>query len=240
MPVLICLRKELWTGLISVGDQVPTCPVFTRAKIKSRLGILVQFAVTQLKISHLFEHSLFYLTYRLDPIKCYHSRSEWIWEQCQWRGTPHSTKSPRLEPCHYLMSYPGHSLGWGILPPLQRCNRIFYSYGVRVVLREMATKMYSPAPRSQKLKPHHQKQFKNHTQNILFFFLRGSAEDSLFKLLLIGSNCYWVSIDREKLLLGEYSKAFKLFSTYGLLQDCTRLNWKTHFWLSQFNLINPK
>ena len=40
MPVLICLRKELWTGLISVGDQVPTCPVFTRAKIKSRLGIL--------------------------------------------------------------------------------------------------------------------------------------------------------------------------------------------------------
>ena len=41
MPVLICLRKELWTGLISVGDQVPTCPVFTRAKIKSHLGILV-------------------------------------------------------------------------------------------------------------------------------------------------------------------------------------------------------
>ena len=40
MPVLIRLRKELWTGLISVGDQVPTCPVFTRAKIKSRLGIL--------------------------------------------------------------------------------------------------------------------------------------------------------------------------------------------------------
>ena len=25
---------------------MPTCPVFTRAKIKSRLGILVQFAVT--------------------------------------------------------------------------------------------------------------------------------------------------------------------------------------------------
>ena len=46
MPVLICLRKELWTGLISVGDQVPTCPVFTRAKIKSHLGILVNFPVT--------------------------------------------------------------------------------------------------------------------------------------------------------------------------------------------------
>ena len=46
MPVLICLRKELWTGLISVGDQVATCPVFTRAKIKSRLGILINFPVT--------------------------------------------------------------------------------------------------------------------------------------------------------------------------------------------------
>ena len=46
MPVLICLRKELWTGLISVGDQVPTCPVFTRAKIKFRLGILINFPVT--------------------------------------------------------------------------------------------------------------------------------------------------------------------------------------------------
>ena len=28
----------------SVGDQVPTCPVFTRAKIKSRFGILVDFS----------------------------------------------------------------------------------------------------------------------------------------------------------------------------------------------------
>ena len=46
MPVLTCLREKLWTGLISVGDQVPTRPVFTRAKIKSRFGILVRFAVT--------------------------------------------------------------------------------------------------------------------------------------------------------------------------------------------------
>ena len=47
MPVLIWLREELWTGLISVGDQVPTCPVFTRAKIKSRFGIIDKFRVTQ-------------------------------------------------------------------------------------------------------------------------------------------------------------------------------------------------
>ena len=46
MPVLICLRKELWTGLISVGDQVPTCPVFTRAKNKVPFWDFSHFAVT--------------------------------------------------------------------------------------------------------------------------------------------------------------------------------------------------
>ena len=40
MPVLICLRKKLWTRTYSIRDQVPTCPVFTCAKIKSRFGIL--------------------------------------------------------------------------------------------------------------------------------------------------------------------------------------------------------
>ena len=39
MPVLICLRKKLWTRTYSTRDQVPTCPVFTRVKIKSRFGI---------------------------------------------------------------------------------------------------------------------------------------------------------------------------------------------------------
>ena len=46
MPVLICLREKLWTRIYSIGDQVPTCPVFTRAKIKSRFGDFSQFAVT--------------------------------------------------------------------------------------------------------------------------------------------------------------------------------------------------
>ena len=41
MPVLICLRKKLWTRTYSIRDQVPTCPVFTHAKIKSRFGILL-------------------------------------------------------------------------------------------------------------------------------------------------------------------------------------------------------
>ena len=39
MPVLICLREKLWTRTYSIRDQVPTCPVFTRAKIKTRFGI---------------------------------------------------------------------------------------------------------------------------------------------------------------------------------------------------------
>ena len=37
----LCARgKKLWTRTYSTRDQVPTCPVFTRAKIKSRFGIL--------------------------------------------------------------------------------------------------------------------------------------------------------------------------------------------------------
>ena len=43
MPVLICPRKKIWTRSYSTRDQVPVCPVFTRAKIKSRFGILKNF-----------------------------------------------------------------------------------------------------------------------------------------------------------------------------------------------------
>ena len=44
-------------------------------------------------ILHPFDwSSLFYLTHRQDPIRCYHSRSEWTWEQWQWMSTPHSPK----------------------------------------------------------------------------------------------------------------------------------------------------
>ena len=50
MPVLICLREKLWTRTYSIGDQVPTCPVFTRVKIKSRSGILVNLPSQQQQI----------------------------------------------------------------------------------------------------------------------------------------------------------------------------------------------
>ena len=46
MPVPICPRKKLWTRTYSTRDQVPTCPIFTRAKIKSRYGTLKNFRVT--------------------------------------------------------------------------------------------------------------------------------------------------------------------------------------------------
>ena len=46
MPGLICLREKLWTRTYSIGDQVPTCPVFTRAKIKVPFWDFSQFAVT--------------------------------------------------------------------------------------------------------------------------------------------------------------------------------------------------
>ena len=46
IPHIICQflyawEKKLWTRTYSTRDQVPTCPVFTRAKIKPRFGIKV-------------------------------------------------------------------------------------------------------------------------------------------------------------------------------------------------------
>ena len=34
----------------------------------------------------------FYLTHRWDPNKCYHSKSEWTWEQLQWKSILYSPK----------------------------------------------------------------------------------------------------------------------------------------------------
>ena len=51
-----------------------------------------------------------YLTHRWDPIRYYHSRSEWTWEWWQWRGTPHSPvcQNWSLTIRCSLVSYPGH------------------------------------------------------------------------------------------------------------------------------------
>ena len=56
-------------------------------------GERVLFLTIWFNVNHLFAHCFnikqFYLTH-LDPIRCYHCRSEWTGEQWQWRGTPHS------------------------------------------------------------------------------------------------------------------------------------------------------
>ena len=48
-------------------------------------GQPVLFLSIRFNISHLFAYNLnvkqFYLTHRWDPIRCYHSGSEWTWEQ---------------------------------------------------------------------------------------------------------------------------------------------------------------
>ena len=54
----------------------------------------------QFRIRDLFALTLnvkqFYLTHRLDTIRCYHSWPEWTWTQWQWRSTLHS-----IEHQHY-------------------------------------------------------------------------------------------------------------------------------------------
>ena len=63
------------------------------------------------------------MIHRLDPIRCYHSRPEWIWEQWQWRATPHS---PKLQ-YYWSLTIKWFSVidrtlfGWG-LTPLQKCT----------------------------------------------------------------------------------------------------------------------
>ena len=59
----------------SVGDQVPTCPVFTRAKIKSRFGILVDLPSQYYRhiygpqfFSFLWQVLGFYLSFRFVSI----------------------------------------------------------------------------------------------------------------------------------------------------------------------------
>ena len=73
-----------------------------------------------------FAHSVkqFYLTHRLDPIRCSLSGPEWTLEQWQWKGTPHS---PKIQ--HYwtltirLFSLIIRTLIRGGLTPLQKCSR---------------------------------------------------------------------------------------------------------------------
>ena len=65
IPHVICqvlyAWEKNWARTYSIGDQVPTCAVFTRAKIKSRYGILVDLPSQNILIKKFFKdynHSL--------------------------------------------------------------------------------------------------------------------------------------------------------------------------------------
>ena len=75
---------------VSLTVQLNISHLFTHSWM-----IRVQFQI-QFSINYLFAHSLnvkeFYLTHKLDPIRCYHSGLYYTWERWQWRGTPDSLK----------------------------------------------------------------------------------------------------------------------------------------------------
>ena len=72
MPVLICLREKLWTRTYSIGYQVPTCPVFTRAKIKSRFGILVNLP-SQYTYAQIHRYTYTYAQIHIHTHTCLHT-----------------------------------------------------------------------------------------------------------------------------------------------------------------------
>ena len=82
----------------------------------------VLYLTIQFSISHLFALSftaqLFYLIYRLDPIRCYYFKIEWTWEPWQWRSTPYSQSSSVGASTSHCLIYPGHSLGVGEMQPV--------------------------------------------------------------------------------------------------------------------------
>ena len=96
-------------------------------------------------MSHLFELSLnvkqIYLTYRWDPIRCYHSEPEWTWEQWQLRGTQHYWSLTI-----WLFSVISRTLiGWGLTALLQRCFSRLNSFTFGLIpLEKLWTPLSTP------------------------------------------------------------------------------------------------
>ena len=89
---------------------------------------LTTFSVCTKLPSRLFAHSLFYLTHRYDPIRCYHSELEWTWEQWQWRGTPHSPNLQGWSLAIRLFYILSRSLvGGEVLPLWRKAVSVFFS-----------------------------------------------------------------------------------------------------------------
>ena len=94
---------------------------FLFGAIQSSQTVLIQ--TIQFSISMQF---LFYLTHRKCPIRCYHSGPEWTWEQCQWRGTPHSP-NPHWNLAIRLFSVISRTLVGEVLPLRRKPIGVFYS-----------------------------------------------------------------------------------------------------------------
>ena len=88
----------------------------------------ILFQTIQFGIRHLFALSLnvkqFYLTFRLDPFRCYHSDPEWTWERWQCRGILHY---PKQQQCWSLtirlFRIISRTLSGESLTPLLRSSR---------------------------------------------------------------------------------------------------------------------
>ena len=85
------------------------------------------YITVTINISHLFAHSLFYLTHRADPYQVLPPWPEWTWKQWQWRSIPYSPNLKGLGlsiRCFNVISkiLVGVCV-WGGLTPLQRCSR---------------------------------------------------------------------------------------------------------------------
>ena len=85
---------------------------------------------SQFNISCLFAHSLFYLIHRYDPIRYYHTRSEWTREQRQRRGTLHSLNLQGWILVIKLFNVISRTLvgGW-VLPLCKDAVSVFYYPG---------------------------------------------------------------------------------------------------------------
>ena len=119
MPVLICLREKLWTRTYYIGDQVPTCPVFTRAKIKVPFWDFSQFRVTK------WINSSIWPIDRTLTGTTTSGQSEP--ESNDNEGVFHSPQSFRIVVYHIVLCYIQDTRWVGVLPLCRDAVGIFYS-----------------------------------------------------------------------------------------------------------------
>ena len=91
---------------------------------KTFLWQAIQFSPTVLIQIIQFSISM-QLTHRYGPIRGYHSRPEWTWEQWQWRSAPHSPKHHWSLAIRSFSVIPGHSLD-GVFPFCRGAISVFY------------------------------------------------------------------------------------------------------------------